>query len=384
MRADLAVFPPTSCTLCPRCCHVNRAVGERGICGAADTLRVARAALHAWEEPVISVGAGSGTVFFSGCPLQCCYCQNAAISLDYEGVDISLERLVRIFLELQNDKKAANINLVTATHYLPWILAAVKQARNRGLFVPVVYNSSSYETVESIRALGGTVDVYLADFKYDSCKRSDAARLYSHASDYHDIAIRAIDAMLEQVGKPQFTHMKSLNAKSSKPDCAYVVSDCADADAGDVADGNVNGPDAGRGGLDGRHANGANEAVQGLAGNTGLEQSGDGSLMMARGVIVRHLLLPGRLEESKCVVAELWRRYGDSVLYSFMSQYTPPAKRLRFSELNRTVDSDEYEKLLDFADSIGMEDYFWQEGDAARESFIPAWDGKGVIPPDSF
>jgi putative pyruvate formate lyase activating enzyme len=137
---------PESCALCPRRCGVNRAAGERGVCGADDTLRIARAALHLWEEPVISVGAGSGTVFFSGCPLRCCYCQNADISMGRIGVPVSFDRLVEIFLELQDRQNAANINLVTPTQYMPWIVPAIAQARARGLRVPVVYNTSGYET----------------------------------------------------------------------------------------------------------------------------------------------------------------------------------------------------------------------------------------------
>ena len=153
MAVGSAVSLPTSCELCPRRCGVNRAAGERGVCGAGSELRVARAALHAWEEPVVSVGAGSGTVFFSGCPLRCVYCQNAEISTGFAGVDIPLERLVEIFLELQDSRHAANINLVTPTHYAPWIVEAVRRAREKGLRVPVVYNSSGYETAEAVRAL---------------------------------------------------------------------------------------------------------------------------------------------------------------------------------------------------------------------------------------
>ena len=315
-----AVSLPTSCQLCPRRCGVNRAAGQRGICGAADELRVARAALHEWEEPVISVGAGSGTVFFSGCPLRCVYCQNADISTGFAGIDISLDRLVEIFLEQQDVRHAANINLVTPTHYAPWIIAAVKEARARGLHVPVLYNTSGYETAEAVRALAGTIDVYLTDFKYAPDAVSDAARAYSHAPDYHDEALAALDAMVAQVGEPQFGEHR------------YLV------DGEELAD-----------------------------------------PLMTRGVIVRHLVMPGRLDDSKRVVAELWERYGNRVLYSFMSQYTPVREFARFPELNRPTSTEEYEALLDFADDLGMEDYFWQEGNAALESFIPAWNGEGVV-----
>ena len=269
----------------------------------------------------MSVGAGSGTVFFSGCPLRCVYCQNQEISTGFQGVDITLERLVEIFLELQDESHAANINLVTPTHYAPWTIAAVERARACGLRVPIVYNTSGYETAEAIRSLAGVVDVYLVDFKYAAEGISDAARLYSRAADYHDEALGALDEMVAQVGEPVFGVHR------------WIEDD------------------------------GEREAP-----------------MLERGVIVRHLVLPGRLDDSRAVVRELWGRYGNRVLYSFMSQYTPMREFPRFPELNRPTSAEEYEALLDYADELGLEDYFWQEGDAALESFIPLWDGTGVLP----
>ena len=321
MAVGSAVSLPTSCELCPRRCGVNRAAGERGVCGAGSELRVARAALHAWEEPVVSVGAGSGTVFFSGCPLRCVYCQNAEISTGFAGFDISLGRLVEVVLELQDREGAANINLVTPTHYAPWIVEAVRLARSRGLRVPVLYNTSGYETAKGVHALAGTVDVYLTDFKYAADEVSDAARLYSRAADYHDEALAALDEMVAQVGEPVFGEHCWVDGEGTHTDP-----------------------------------------------------------MLVRGVIVRHLVMPGRLDDSRAVVRELWERYGNRVLYSFMSQYTPMREFPRFPELNRPTSSGEYEALLDYADELGLEDYFWQEGNAALESFIPQWDGTGVLP----
>lgn len=285
------------CTLCPRACGANRAAGQRGVCGADDRVLVARAALHFWEEPPISGDAGSGTVFFSNCPLHCVYCQNAPIANGSAGAAVSLGRLARIFLELQ-DKGALNINLVTATHYVPQALAALARARAAGLGIPVVYNTSGYETPATIALLDGAVDTYLTDFRYVS---SSVAQAYSHAPDYPQVARAALAAMALQ----------------------------------------------------------------------------DAS------IIVRILLLPGHLEEAKAAVLYLHETYGDRVRLSMMSQYTPVGRHPEHPELDRRVTPEEFEELLDFADFIGCDDYFWQEGDAAEESFIPDFASlEGVLGPE--
>ena len=183
------------CNLCPRACNADRDV-KPGYCKASNTLKAARAALHYWEEPCISAQNGSGTVFFSGCNMGCVYCQNTDISHECFGKEITVERLAEIFLELQN-KKAHNINLVTPTHYTPQIIDAVKLARANGLKLPIVYNTSGYETAENIRALEGTVDVYLPDFKYFY---PDTAQKYSFCADYPQYAGAAIDEMVRQTG----------------------------------------------------------------------------------------------------------------------------------------------------------------------------------------
>lgn len=306
--SDLTIAP---CNLCPRLCGANRLVGERGVCGASGEMLVARAALHFWEEPPLSGERGSGAVFFARCPLRCVYCQNFEISAGEAGAPVSVERLADICIELQ-EKGALNVNFVTPTHYSLQVRDAVVLARSRGLSLPVVWNTSGYERVETVRALADTVDVYLDDFKY--ADRELAAR-YSHAPDYPEVALAALDEMVAQVGAPAFDEV-------------------------------------------------------------------DGALRMTRGVVVRHLVLPGALEQSKDTLRLLYARYGDSVLYSVMNQYTPviadgPAAG-RFPELCSCVPDEQYEELLDFADSLGMEDYFWQEGPAALESFIPAWDLEGV------
>lgn len=311
---------PTKCDLCPRDCGANRAAGERGLCGADDTLVVARAALHFWEEPPISGSAGSGTVFFAHCPLRCTYCQNAVIAEGRAGRVVSIERLAEICLELQ-EQNALNINFVTPTHYAPQARAAVALARSKGLSLPVVWNTSGYETVASVEANASVVDVYLTDFKYAN---ANLAARYSHASDYAGVALAALDVMVEQVGEPTFDEM-------------------------------------------------------------------DGSPRLVRGVVVRHLMLPGALEDSKRVVRLVHSRYGDRVLLSLMNQYTPVIAAAaqagnrraadwlcRCPELAFAVPAEEYGALLDYADDLGVQDYFWQEGGAAEESFIPAFDCAGV------
>lgn len=188
------------CTLCPRKCPVNRAAGEKGVCGQTEELKVARAALHYWEEPCISGESGSGAVFFSGCALHCVFCQNEEIANGTVGKVISGERLSEIFLELQ-EKGANNINLVTPGQFVPQIIVAVERARRQGMTLPIVYNTSSYENMESIRSLEGIVDIYLPDFKYMD---TSLAGKYSHASDYVETAKKAIAEMVRQTGAAEF------------------------------------------------------------------------------------------------------------------------------------------------------------------------------------
>ena len=298
------------CNLCPRLCGARRSEGQRGICGATDEVIVARAALHYWEEPPLSGASGSGAVFFTHCPLRCAYCQNADIAAGRAGKAVSTHRLAEICLELQG-QGALNINFVTPTHYACQIAEAVRAARSLGLTLPVVWNTSGYERVDIVRELEGTVDVWLADFKY---AEPELALKYSNAPDYPETALAAIGAMAVQAGEPEFDEV-------------------------------------------------------------------DGQVRLTRGVIVRHLVLPGSLGQSKLALEKLWTHFGSRVLYSIMNQYTPVMTKgelERFPELGCRVPDAEYEELLDFADRLGIEDYFWQEGPAALESFIPAWDGTGV------
>lgn len=307
-----------ACRLCPRNCGANRLAGERGRCGAAGGVKVARAALHMWEEPCISGKEGSGTVFFAGCSLGCVYCQNRAIAAGQAGKEISIGRLTEIFWELQ-EKGAANINLVTAGHFLPWVVAALEQAKKEGLRLPIVYNSGGYEKTEALARLEGLVDIYLPDLKYAS---ADLARRYSGAADYFEVASAALKEMVRQV----------------------------EAAGGDTMAGKA------------------------CPAGAAFDENG----MMERGVIVRHLLLPGCLADSKRVVRYLYETYGDRIYISIMNQYTPLAHMTAWPELNRRVTRREYDALVDYAIGLGIENGFIQEGDTAKESFIPPFDEEGI------
>lgn len=293
-----------NCLLCPRKCGINRAAGQTGVCGVSSEIRVARAALHYWEEPCISGKKGSGAVFFSGCSLHCVFCQNREISDGKVGKIISKERLRDIFLELKA-KGANNLNLVTPGQYIPDIVWAVNDAKSRGMKLPIIYNTSGYENVTELKLLEGIVDVYLPDFKYMD---STLSARYSRAKDYPSVAKQALSEMVRQ-----------------QPD---VVIDDA----------------------------------------TGLIQ---------KGVIVRQLLLPGHVNDAKAVLKYLYDTYHDHVYISMMSQFTPIALK-DYPEINRTVTRREYERLVDYALEIGITNAFIQEGDVAKDSFIPAFDCEGV------
>lgn len=295
------------CTLCPRNCFVNRKLGEKGVCGQTSTLKVARAALHYWEEPCISGEKGSGAVFFSGCALHCVFCQNQEIANGSVGKEISNERLSEIFLELQQ-KGANNINLVTPGQFVPQIVSAIEHARNQGLELPIIYNTSSYENVDTIKKLEGIVDIYLPDFKYMS---EELSARYSHAPDYSKVAKKVVAEMVRQMGEASFYEK-------------------------------------------------------------------EGQELMRRGVIVRHLILPGCIQDSKNVIRYLYETYGDNVYLSIMNQFTPLKNVEQYPELNRRLTEEEYDEVVDFAIDLGVENGFIQEGETAEESFIPDFNCEGV------
>ena len=292
------------CDICPRKCGANRLSGKNGFCGGGKDVKVARAALHFWEEPCISGEEGSGTVFFSGCTMRCVFCQNREISRGEAGKLVSIERLAEIFLELQG-KGANNINLVTPMHYAPQITAALDIARKNGLHLPIVWNTGGWELPESIEAVKNYSDIWLTDFKYFD---NSLAEKFSNAKNYFENASVSLKKMFEQTGEPVF----------------------------------------------------------------------DDGGMMKKGIIVRHLVLPGHTEDSKKVLRWLWENFGDKIWISIMNQYTPLCSDEKFPELSRKVTDEEYDEVVDFAVSLGIENAFVQDGEAVSESFIPPFDLEGV------
>ena len=291
------------CNICPRKCGVDREK-SKGYCGMSDRVKISRAALHMWEEPCISADKGSGTVFFSGCNMKCVFCQNKDISHDGFGKEITVEHLADIMVRLQREG-ALNINLVTPTHYALQIIEAVKIARQKGLNLPIVCNTSGYENVRTVKLLKDTVDVWLPDFKYID---NEKAIRYSNAPGYVEIAKRALDEMVSQQGE-----------------CVF------DADG-----------------------------------------------VIQKGVIVRHLVMPGGVEDAKKITRYLHRRYGDRIYISLMSQYTPCTDLSLYPEIDRKVTAAEYDEVVDFAVDIGVENGFIQDGERASESFIPPFNLEGV------
>ena len=289
------------CNLCPRCCFVNRNNGELGFCNSGNKIKIAKAYLHMWEEPPITGKKGSGTIFFSGCNLRCIFCQNYYISDMNNGVEITVDRFSQVCLDLQS-RGATNINLVTPTHYAPLLIDGIKLAKQNGLCIPIVYNSSGYENIDTIKMFDGLVDVYLPDFKYYS---DELAIKYSGCKNYFKYACLAIDEMIRQKGE-----------------CIFDK------------EGNI-----------------------------------------ISGVIIRHLIIPSRVEDSKKILNYLYKKYGDKIYFSIMNQYTP-VKKFKDEELNRIVSNHEYDEVIDYAWNLGIRQAFIQDGVTQNCSFIPEWDFK--------
>lgn len=288
------------CSACPRKCNIDRSKNT-GYCKSPDSFRVARASLHYWEEPCISGTNGSGTVFFSGCNLGCVFCQNQEISHQNKGVEISDSKLIEIFENLIS-QGAHNINLVNPTHYAPKLAELLSRWHCP---VPVVYNSSGYESVETLQLLEGIVDVYLPDFKYI---RNDKALRYSKAGDYPQIAMSALKEMRRQ-------------------------------QKADVFDDNA---------------------------------------IMQKGMIIRHLILPSNTNSSLEILDYISENFGDTYI-SLMAQYTPCGDLTDYAEINRTITKREYEKVLSYAENLGLNKVFVQELQSADKKYIPPFDFSGVI-----
>lgn len=297
-----------NCNLCIRNCKIDRLNGQVGVCNSTATLKIARAKLHHWEEPCISGSNGSGTVFFSNCNLKCVFCQNHSISQEGNGLEISIDRLTEIFLELQS-QGAHNINLVTPTHYVPQIIEALRIAKRNGLIIPILYNTNSFDSLETIKLLNGYIDVYLPDFKYFDDKYSIT---YSKAPGYSKNVLEIIKEMVSQVGEPQFK---------------------------------------------------------------------DG--IIQKGVIVRHLLLPGLLFDSKKVIDTLYNNFGDNIYISFMNQYTPLYNAKNYPKINKSINPKVYDSLINYAINIGVKNGFIQEEGTNSESYVPSFKNEGVISIDS-
>lgn len=289
------------CYLCPHRCGADRGNGIFGSCGMGLEPVVARAYLHMWEEPVISGTKGSGTIFFSGCNLHCVFCQNYDISSKNFGKEIGTGRLRQIYFELI-DKGAHNINLVTPTHFTKAILETLQQP----LPVPVVWNSSGFETIDTLKHLQGKIQIYLPDLKY----YDDATAIrYSNAYDYFHITTTAIKEMYRQVGDYE------------------------------------------------------------------IDQNG----LMKKGVIIRHLIMPGRLDDTRKIIDWVAANFKPGqVMFSLMHQYVPCGKAADYPEINRTITQDEYEEAELYLMESAIEDGFVQESASADKNFVPIWDLTGV------
>lgn len=289
------------CSICPHNCGVNRLNGNIGRCKSNGNIKLAMASIHNFEEPCISGENGSGTVFFSNCNMNCVFCQNYKISQQGLGREISIEELAEIFIDEQN-KNAENINLVTPTMYVYHIIEAVKIAKNKGLKIPIVYNSNGYENVETIKKLDGYIDIYLPDLKYYD---DDLAFKYSGVKNYFENATSAIKEMYNQVGSPV------------------------------------------------------------------LDENG----MMKKGLIIRHLVLPNNLQNSKDVLKWINDNIDKSVFVSVMAQYFPTNRAKEFPEINRKLTKEEYEEIENYLYSLDLDNGYIQELGEHEEEYVPDFEG---------
>ncbi len=288
------------CTLCPCNCNVNRLKGQIGRCKCTDKIKIALASLHYFEEPCISGKNGSGTVFFTGCNLQCIYCQNHEISAEGIGKEISIEHLAKIFIK-QQEKGANNINLVTPTMYVYHIIEAIKLARENGLKIPIIYNTNGYEKEETIELLNGYIDVYLPDIKYAT---SNLSKKYSKVDNYFPIATKAIKKMYEQVGLPVF----------------------------------------------------------------------DENGLIKKGVILRHLILPNNILNTKYILKWIKNELPEDVYISIMAQYFPTYKAKEEKTLNRKINIKEYREIENYICKLEFKNGYMQDLGEHEEEYVPKFD----------
>lgn len=287
------------CILCPHKCKINRIKGEIGRCRAGEKVKIALVDLHFFEEPCISGENGSGTVFFSGCNLNCKFCQNYKISQNMQGREIEIEDLANEFLKLQN-RNANNINLVTGVMYIPQIIEAIKMAKQNGLKIPIVYNSSGYENVEALNLLDGYIDVYLPDLKYYD---NELGKRLSGINNYFEHATESIKEMYRQVGSPE------------------------------------------------------------------IDENG----LIKKGLIIRHLVLPNNIENSKNVLKWIKDTFDNKILVSVMAQYFPSNKAMEYEEINRKLTEKEYNEIEEFVFELNLDGYM-QDLEENEEQYVPKFD----------
>lgn len=293
-----------NCRLCPRNCSVDRTIGKLGYCKSSSSIRAALASVHKWEEPPISGTKGSGTIFFSGCNLRCVFCQNYSISSKNNGKEISIDRLAHIMLE-QQERGVHNINLVTAVQFVPMIIKSIEISRRNGLTIPIIYNSSGYEKVETIKMLEGYIDIYLPDIKYYS---KELSKKYSNAPDYFKYASQAVLEMNSQAGKNEF----------------------------------------------------------------------DKNGILKKGIIIRHMILPGCKEDSFKVLDWIKDYLGPDIYVSILNQYTPSYRANQYKEINRRLMSLEYTRVIDHFFEIGLRNGYMQQRASASNEYIPLFDLSGL------
>ncbi len=292
------------CMICPRNCGISRSDGEKGYCKAGELPKCALASVHHWEEPPISGTKGSGTVFFSYCNLNCVFCQNYTISAQGFGKELTIEQLADVFLS-QQKKEVHNINLVSPTHFIPQIKEALSLAKQKGLHIPIVYNTNSYEKVESLALLEGLIDVYLPDFKYIS---SAYSKTYSFAHDYAKYATKAI-----------------LEMKRQQPEMVF-----------------------------------------------------DSNGILQKGVIIRHLVLPGCYKDSFAILDWIKQELGEDTYVSVLNQYTPMYRASEYKQIARKTMTLEYQKVVEHFFAIGLKNGFMQKRNSATSEYTPMFNLSGL------